>query len=100
MGWLARGSGWSAVRRQYAASELRSRLDVELAERFAEVVLDRARADERLSGDVSAGACTARQRTEGFAWSAFVREPSCPGRLGVRVARASRLQLGRAAVNR
>src|SRR6187200_588452 len=43
----------SCVLLRQTARKLRARLDVELAERLAQVVLDRARADEELRGDLS-----------------------------------------------
>ena len=41
--------------------ELRARLHVELAERLAQVVLDRARADEELRGDLAVGVALRRE---------------------------------------
>ena len=37
----------------HAVRKLRARLDAELAEHLAQVVLDRARADEQVSGDLA-----------------------------------------------
>src|SRR5712692_3564761 len=40
---------------RHTVCELRARLDAELPEHFAQVILDRARADEQLSGDLPVG---------------------------------------------
>ena len=57
-----RGPGRARGRsRLKAVRELHARLDVELAERLAQVVLDRARADEQLSGDLAVGVPLRRQ---------------------------------------
>src|SRR5882724_996638 len=51
-----RASSRSARRLRQAAGELGARPHAELAERLAQVVLDRARADEELRGDLPVGA--------------------------------------------
>jgi hypothetical protein len=49
--------------------ELRTRLDAELPEHFAQVVLDRARADEQLSGDLPVRVSLGHEaRDLGFLW--------------------------------
>src|SRR6476659_9316000 len=80
-----------ARRLRQAAGELSSRPHAELAERLAQVVLDRARADEELCGDLPVGAslrCEARDLR--LLWRQLVERlhGSLAGAL------ASRLELG------